>query len=582
MSTRSSGSNELRAIAPGLPSERLSEGRLPRVMRSRDMVTICLITVMLISNVSLVAGAGGAGFIYWAIGFCAFLIPSALICAQLYRLFPGEGAVYLWANKAFGSFWDSFVGLFCNWLPGVLGMLIGVSSFVTYIQALNLNWLVQPWQQGLAEVIVLVLALGLCSLGLRRQQNIINVVVLAYVGIFVLLGLAGLIWLAGGHAPQGDFSAQGWHIGVANWPVFGVVIICMFGMEVPLNLGNEVADQRSIGAYLFWGVVITIAGYLIATFAITVVLPPQDAVNPALIAETFPKVFGPVFGGLLQTIVNLILVAYFVCVTATFNMMFSRLLMLGGVDRRLPRSLQNLNRKRIPLNAMVVQTVINILLVLVIYFVAPAFAPSNQELSLVVFLVTINGASVIWNIAMIGLFLCGILLFVRYGYRLVGKWIIPPILLHLGAVLGIACSCFAIYSTLFAGSPIPQVLSNTDWIYWMFLVVLSSLAVGAAYSFLVPEAEDLIALLGGGHSSVSTTGPTQVAAPRAQPGALGSVREDFYADNIPAPTFVPGPPPNAARGLSSSQQRRLSGELFPGSSVHSGPYGNKDVSGPMG
>src|SRR6266849_1289438 len=114
-----------------LPSGRLRPGWLPQVMTTRDMTVLCLITVLLVSNVSLMAGAGGAAFIYLGLGFITFLIPSALVCAQLYRLFPGEGAVYLWANKAFGSFWDSFVGLFCNWLPGVLGMTIGAVSGVT-------------------------------------------------------------------------------------------------------------------------------------------------------------------------------------------------------------------------------------------------------------------------------------------------------------------------------------------------------------------------------------------------------------------------------------------------------------------
>src|SRR5258708_40091985 len=93
---------------------------------------------------------------------------------------------------------------------------------------------------------------------------------------------------------------------------------------------------------------------------------------------------------------------------------------------------------------------------------------------------------------MIGLFLCGIILCTRYRTRLTGNWIVPPVVLYTGAGLGIASSIVAIYSTFFAGAPIPQLLSNADWVYYMLLVVLSSLAVGAADSFLVPEAEDQI------------------------------------------------------------------------------------------
>jgi len=558
-----------------LPSGRLRPGWLPQVMTTRDMTGLCLITVLLVSNVSLMAGAGGAAFIYLGLGFITFLIPSALVCAQLYRLFPGEGAVYLWANKAFGSFWDTFVGLFCNWLPGVLGMTIGAVSVVTYIQALNQNWLAQPWQQGVVEILVLVCAQVLCSLRQRILQNIINLVFLAYACIFVFLGLAAVVWLAAGHAAQGDFSSQGWQIGPANWPVFAVMIISMFGMEVPLNLGMEVVSQNVIKRYLLWGVVISIVGYLIATFSITVVLPPQDAVNSALIAEVFTRAFGPGLGTFLATSTNVILVIYFVGVTVAFNMMFARLLMLAGVDRRLPIVMRRLTRNSVPFNAMLVQTFINIALVLVIFFVAPSFAPSNQALSLIVFLVTINGGAVIWNIAMIGLFLCGIILCTRYRARLTGNWIVPPVVLYTGAGLGIASSIVAIYSTFFAGSPIPQLLSNADWVYYMLLVVLSSLAVGAAYSFLVPEAEDLVAL---------TRVKKGVKAVPQSPTMLATEQRLFEEDQYAREQYNsnPGRTSNISGNVSAAQDPYISGKLFPGSTGGAGPRGPRNIPGRMG
>src|SRR5947207_128719 len=69
-----------------LPSARLRPGWLPQVMTTRDMTVLCLFSVLLVSNVPLIAGAGAAGYLYWLLGFLTFLIPSALICAQLYRL----------------------------------------------------------------------------------------------------------------------------------------------------------------------------------------------------------------------------------------------------------------------------------------------------------------------------------------------------------------------------------------------------------------------------------------------------------------------------------------------------------------
>jgi glutamate:GABA antiporter len=495
-SGQSASSRQESAMSQGLdlPSQYIRQGWLPQIFGTKDLTIFCLFAVLLISNVSLIAGAGAAAYIYWIIGFLVFLIPSALICFQLYRLFPGEGAVYLWANKAFGSFWDTFLGFFCNWWPGGMSLTIDAASVVTYIQAINPNWLTSAWQQGIVELLVLVLAFGLCSLDQRVLKKILSSVFYAYGAIVLLVGIAGLVWLVTGHAPQGNFSSSGWRVSVANWPVLATVVVSLLGMAVPLNMGMEMADRRRGPKYLLWAVVIVIVGYLIATLGILVVLPPQDATNSALIATVFSQVFGPV-GSVFAVIVNIILIVYFVCATAAFNMMFARLLLVAGVDRRLPRSMARLNQRGIPFNALLTQTVVNAIFVVFVFLVGPFFFTSNQLFSTSVFLVTINGASVVWNIAMIGLFLCGIILFIRYRAQLQGKWIVPPIVLYIAAILGMASSCVAIYSTFFAGSPLPTVLSNSDWVYWVLLVALGSLAVGAVYSFLVPEAEDLVALL---------------------------------------------------------------------------------------
>ncbi|MEO6890591.1 MAG: APC family permease [Ktedonobacteraceae bacterium] len=556
-----------------LPSEHLPSGWLPRVLNARDLTVLCLFSVLLVSNVPLIAGAGGAAYLYWWFGFLTFLIPSALVCAQLYRLFPGEGAVYLWANKAFGSFWDTFIGLFCNWFPGALGLAIEAGAVITYVQALNPTWLSLTWQQGVAEIIVLVLAQALCMLAHRHLQRILNTVFFAYSGCFVLLGLAGLIWTLSGHTPQGDLSARGWHISQGTWPVFATVIVSLLGMAVPLNMGAEVITQRSGKRYVWWGVAITIVGYMIATTAILLVLPPKDLANPAFLTEVFQLAFGSTLGTFLGLVMNLVLIVYFVCATAAFNVMFSRLLVVAGVDRRLPMKVQRLNKKRIPLNATLIQTTLNVVFIVILFFVVPAFAPATQGLSFVVFLVTINGASVVWNIAMIGLFLCGILLCTRYRYYLRGQWVVPPVVLYLAAGLGMGASGIAIFFTFFAGSPVPQVLANGDWDYYVLLVVLGSLALGAAYSFLVPEAEDLVAI----------ANTRKAASPRQPSGSViepNGTREDSHVPQHVSLSSIRTARP--AGSVPPSGNHDLPGELFSGIPRHSSSYRRGNLPGRMG
>lgn len=425
-------------IAPVLPSEQLPHGlALPRVLRAQDLTVLCLIAVFLVTNVSTFSVGGGAAFLYLGLGFIGYLIPSALICAQLYRLFPAEGAVYLWTHKALGSFWDMLIGFFCHWWPGAFGLSIEVGAVVTYLQAMNQNWLQQPWQQGATEIGVLILALIMCSLGQRTIQNILNFVFLGYGAIIVLLGLAGVAWLLSGHAAQGDFTAQGWQITKTNLPLFSIVILSMLGMEVPLNLGGELANRREGRRYLSWATIIAIVGYLIATFGILVVLPPDQAEAPGLISAVFTEAFGSVIGTGLGVFTNVTLVVYFICATAAFNLMFSRLLMVTSVDWRLPKALHRLNRQGVPFTAMAFQVGFNIIFVAILFFLVPTLAPTNPLESLLVFLVTINGLGAIWEISMVGLFITGIVLFVRYRHELARRLIAPPLILYGAAIFGI-------------------------------------------------------------------------------------------------------------------------------------------------
>src|SRR5437762_4762636 len=86
-------------------SERVAPGMLPRVLNSLDMTIIFVAIVLFIVNASAIQRAGPAAFTYWILGFLAFLIPGALITAQLGLMFPQEGSLYVWTQKALGPYW---------------------------------------------------------------------------------------------------------------------------------------------------------------------------------------------------------------------------------------------------------------------------------------------------------------------------------------------------------------------------------------------------------------------------------------------------------------------------------------------
>src|SRR5438094_8713015 len=179
--TAESGSGEV------LRSERIAAGILPKVLNTFDMVAIFVAIVLFISNSAVMAGgAGPAAYIYWGLGFITFLIPGAIVTGQLGLMFPGEGSIYVWTNKALGSFWGFFAG-FCAWWPGALVMVATADLVVTLLQFLLtlppfnvVNPLAGLWQQGVIILAVIWFSSGLSILRFRVTQNLVTGVLLLH------------------------------------------------------------------------------------------------------------------------------------------------------------------------------------------------------------------------------------------------------------------------------------------------------------------------------------------------------------------------------------------------------------------
>src|SRR5919199_322879 len=269
------------AARPGerqMISERIAPGMLPRVLNSTDMTIIFVAIVLFIVNASAIQRAGPAAYTFWILGFLAFLIPGALVTAQLGLMFPQEGSLYVWTQKALGPFWGFFAG-FCAWWPGILVMAATGDAVVTIWQFVDTGGLPKNWEQGLVILAVLWFSAFVALRRLRMTQNYANVAVIFYGAAIFVIGLAGILWLIGdGHSATGGlgtFANSGPPGG--TWTLFGLVILALLGIEVPLNMGVEIVDMRAIKKYLFWGSIVVMVGYLWATFGTMMNLPASKS-----------------------------------------------------------------------------------------------------------------------------------------------------------------------------------------------------------------------------------------------------------------------------------------------------------------
>lgn len=471
-------------VSPGgaLASERIAGGILPKVLNSFDMVAIFVAIVLFITNTTGFFANGPVSMTYLVLGFLTFLIPGAIVTGQLGKLFPGEGSIYLWTHKAFGAFPSFFAG-FAAWWPGILVMMATGTVVSQYVQTLTSKTL-DPWVQGVIILAVIVFSAIMASIRFRVTQTVVNAVFILYGLGMLIMVLAGILWLTQGHKSFADFST-GWFTGMnhnpfdfsssaSSWSLFGFIILALLGIEVPLNMGVEVADQRAVTRYLVWGGIIVMVAYLAVNWALMVAVNP--ATNNGNLGALALLVQASM-GNFWEWVVGLILIGFFIFITVVYNYSFARLLFVSGLDRRLPPVVSKVNSQRVPYVAVIIQTVLASIFTIGTYMVYPYLVTGNSaDLASKAYLAFQAAVTVIWLLSMVFLFVDVLVIISRYMTEFEERRIANPSVFWIASIVGmIACAWGAIVT--FTNPWSTALFGKGDWFRIVLVLCVVSLAV---------------------------------------------------------------------------------------------------------
>jgi amino acid transporter len=474
-----------------LRSERIAGGILYKVLNTFDMVAIFIAIVLFITNAPGIAAAGPVAYIYLVVGFLTFLIPGAIVTGQLGRMFPKEGSIYVWTNKAFGPFWGFFAG-FCAWWPGIFVIVVCgslVSTFITDLfSRFGLSVLTQPWQLGLVILIVTAISFGLSIVRFRAAQNLVNIVFIAYGAAIVLIGLAGLLWLVTGNAAHTNlaFNSGGWAItfgGTGNFTIFGFVILALLGIEVPLNMGVEVTSDRAVTRYLIWGPIVVMVAYLLTTFGVMIAVPASGQANVWAMVDAVHNGFGGA-GQVLAVIVDVVMIGWGLYAALVYNYSFGRMLFVSGLDRRLPPVMGKVNKARVPWVAVLVQSIIVGVIAVAVYMVIPYIAGTNPaNLANLMYYILFASITVIWCFSLIFEFIDVIVIRYKYHEAFTSARLAPDWVFYLTSLVGLLASGVGLYATVTAPW-VPSLIDTAGWDIWIAAIVVVSLIAAAAVYFL--------------------------------------------------------------------------------------------------
>jgi glutamate:GABA antiporter len=356
---------------------------------------------------------------------------------------------------------------------------------VSYLQGLNQKWLTEPWSQGVVLLGIVLLSLVISLQRHRTVQTMVNMVFWLIMVAAILVFLSGIVWLINQHPSATNFSQRAdWNpFTGANIPLFGVITLGYLGVNLPLNMGGELmasndrARRRIITRHLLWGTLIVLVAYLLVTFGVLVVQGQNASFVLFSMVSTVDMALGPIAGN----VTAICIMATLVIAAVVYNYTYARFLLVGGIDQRLPARMGKLNRNRVPANAIIFQTILTCILVVLFFIAIPysgLFLGRPTDLAADVYFVGVGAATVVWAFATVFLFIDLLWIYFKDRQALRARRIVPIPILLISSVVGLIAGLLAIVDTIL-NSYYPPLIPNSVWLYVVTGLTVAFLVVGA-------------------------------------------------------------------------------------------------------
>ena len=266
-----------------------------RTLGSVDALAFVITAVVVLDTIGAVASGGAQAFVWLAVMGLLFLLPSALVMAELSAAFPQEGGHYVWASTAFGRVVGA-VSSFFYWVESPIW--IGGSLAITAAAVIDQFFVPLGGVRTLAVLLAFVaVTIGLSLLPMRVARIVPLVGAISRV---ILLGGFTLAVVAYGvrHGVHGITVPD---LGAPSLATFTAVVPVMLynylGFDVPATAGDEMRDpQRDLPRAALHGGIWTFVLYAVPVAAVLLLLPEGSVTSLGGFIDAIRTVF-TTFGG---------------------------------------------------------------------------------------------------------------------------------------------------------------------------------------------------------------------------------------------------------------------------------------------
>jgi glutamate:GABA antiporter len=332
---------------------------------SLTMITVG--SVDSIRNLPATAMLGSQLIAFFILGALFFLIPTALVSAELASGWPKQGGVYIWVKEAFGKRMG-FLAIWLQWIENVIWYPT-ILSFV----AGTIGYLINPSLANTPIFLWLVIVSsfwGATLINLRGMHSsalFSNVCAISglLLPMALIIGLGGA-WIAGGNSLQIHFDTKAimphWQDN-SMWVSLTAIMMSFCGIEIATVHANDVSNpQQAFPRALIYSVGIILSTLILGSLAIAVVLPQHEINLVAGIMQAFDAFFAQYSMGFIMPMIALMLVMGGFGGVSNWIIAPTKGLLVAAEDGNLPMMFKAVNANGAPVNMLIGQAMIVTLL----------------------------------------------------------------------------------------------------------------------------------------------------------------------------------------------------------------------------
>jgi len=315
-----------------------------------------------IRNLPATALFGSSLIFFFIFSAIVFLIPVALVSAELSANYPENGGVYHWVGQAFGE----KIGFFTVWLQWINTMVWfpTILSFIVSTAAYYLDpALAQNKIYLVGSILFIFWVMTLLNFkGIQASTRLANTC--AILGVFIpmiLIILLSLIWLIKGNPIQIELTMSAilppFH-SVSSWISLTAIMTAFLGIELStVHINDVYQPQSTFPKAMFISVAVILVTMIMGSLAIAFVLPKDDINLVAGVMQAFTAFFASYHIAWIMPIITLMLLIGSIGNMTSWIISPARGLLQAAQEGYLPKKLMKQNDKGVATNLLIAQAV---------------------------------------------------------------------------------------------------------------------------------------------------------------------------------------------------------------------------------